>query len=507
MTSIKELPSWGKLLEHKTVIKNITTLSLFDDNRFNNFSLNLNGFLFDYSKNKISTETIELLLELAKDCELEKKRDEMFAGFKINTTEDRAVMHIALRAANAPIEVKKNLDRMAEFANKIYNKDIKDIVNIGIGGSSLGPEVITKALKTYNKKTLKTHYLSNAEASHLNDILENLNPETTLFIICSKSFTTAETMLNAKLAKEWFVEKSNNKNIEDHFAAVSTNIDAAKTFGIAEENIFPIWDWVGGRYSLWSAIGLSSMIMIGADNFKKLLSGAKAMDEHFKTAPLNENIPVIMALIGIWHINFCNYPAYALIPYHSHLNRLPAYMQQLDMESNGKSVDKNGKKVNYATGAIIFGECGTDSQHSFFQYLHQSPVPIPVDFIAIAKKTSGDNKQQNMLLANCIAQSEALMKGQENTSEPHRNFSGSRPNSTILLDELSPYNLGMLLALYEHKIFIQGAIWNINSFDQWGVELGKIMAKKINSEFNNSKSGDHDSSTLGLMKYIKAKNK
>lgn len=496
MTNPTSLQSWKELQDSA---KNNTKINP----NFKDMSISIDGMLFDYSKNKVTSDIMSSLLNLARECNLEQKRDDMFAGVHINNTEDRAVLHSDLRSPNAPQEVLNTITQMQSFTEQLHKDNkITDIVNIGIGGSSLGPELVTKALKKFHRSGLKAHYVSNVEASDLNNTLKQLNPETTLFIIASKTFTTAETMQNATLAKEWFNKNAPDAHTEDHFIAVSTNIDKVKEFGIAEYNIFPMWDWVGGRYSLWSAIGLSCMIMVGVNNFKQLLNGAHTMDEHFKSAPLDKNIPVISALLGIWYRNFLNYSSYAVIPYHTNLARMPAWLQQLDMESNGKSVDKNGAKVDYATGPMIFGEPGTDSQHSFFQWLHQGTTPIPVDLIAFKKPCCGTTDQQTMLLANCIAQGEALMTGKSNKQEPHRNFKGNRPSTTILLDELSPYTLGLLLAMYEQKIFVQGAIWNINSFDQWGVQLGKVLAENIQQELSSGDLKEHDSSTLGLLKNI-----
>lgn len=506
MDKINETSPWNILTTHAEAIKNQETKDMFKENpnRFSDMSIKLDQFLFDYSKNHIDEKGLELLLDLAKDANLEEMRSAMFNGEHINNTEDRAVKHWALRAGtDAPQEVQETLAHMTAFASKIRAEGtITDIVNIGIGGSSLGPELATKALKAFQTEGLRAHYVANVEASHLYNVLEQVNPETTLFIIASKTFTTAETMQNAHLAKEWFKEKAPNSKTEDHFCAVSTNIEACKDFGIAEKNIFPMWNWVGGRYSVWSAIGLSTMIVTGPENFQQFLNGGLAMDQHFQTAPLEQNIPVLSALLGIWYRNFCNLDAYAVIPYHSDLGRLPAWLQQLDMESNGKGVDKQGEAVAYATGPMIFGEPGTDSQHSFFQWIHQSPTKLPVDFIVAANSSCGTKDQQDMLLANCFAQSEALMNGKVDTNEPYRNFTGNRPSTTIVLDELNPYTLGMLLSLYENKVFTQGIIWNINSFDQWGVELGKVLAKTLQAEIANNKQGDHDPSTLGLLDHV-----
>jgi glucose-6-phosphate isomerase len=523
MTDVTGLPAWQALAKHAKEIEQVRISDFFaqDAARFDEYSLHLQGMLVDFSKHRANDETLALLCRLAREAGLEARRDAMFAGEKINTSEDRAVLHTALRAdKNATIEVDgKNvvadvqnvLNAMRSFTEALRGgawkghsgQDITDIVNIGIGGSSLGPQLATNALAEYHHPRLTAHYVANVEASDLARTLQGLSPEKTLFIIASKTFTTAETMQNAHIARAWVMAHyKDDACIAKHFVAASTNTRAVTEFGIAAENMFPFWDWVGGRYSLWSAIGLSVMLMIGADRFENFLSGARAMDEHFKTAPLEQNAPVLMALLGLWYRNFLNYPAYAVIPYHACLGRLPAFLQQLDMESNGKSVTRDGAPVPTATGPLIFGEPGTDAQHSFFQWLHQSPDVVPVDFIAAVRNVYGNKDQQTMLLANFLAQSEALMTGHANKAEPHRNFTGNRPSTTVLLDDLSPKTLGMLLALYEHKVFVQGSLWGINSFDQWGVELGKVMAKTLEAELKTAKPGTHDSSTLGLMDYI-----
>ena len=498
-----------------------------DAARFEKMSLQLPGMLADFSKNLMTDETLKLLVQFAKERGIDDARLRFFGGEKINNTENRAVLHMALRAdaddvfnvdgKNVVPGVRDTLDRMASFAEEVRSgawkghsgKEITDIVNIGIGGSSLGPQLVTQSLSFYHHPRLTAHYVANVEASDLAQTLASINPETTLFIIASKTFTTAETMQNARIARDWLLAhyKGDETAVAKHFAAASTNADAVSAFGIATQNMFPFNDWVGGRYSLWSAIGLSCMLMVGADNFRALLSGARDMDQHFKTTPLAQNLPVIMALIGFWHRHVCGYPALAVIPYHAQLARLPAFLQQLDMESNGKRVDRNGKTVHTPTGPMIFGEPGTDAQHSFFQWLHQGTDIVPVDFIAAVKTPYGNRTQQNMLLANFLAQSAALMGGRDNPDEPHRHFPGNRPSTTLLLDELSPQTLGMLLALYEHKVFVQGMLWQINSFDQWGVELGKVLAKNLEPEIaGDAAVGAHDASTKGLIAHIRAKN-
>ena len=520
------LKNWHTLQDHSEAMskKHVKDFFAADPGRFNKMSFSLPGMLIDFSKNLLTEETLFLLTGLAKDAGVEAMRDAMLRGDKVNTTENRAVLHTALRAGkdahitvdgkNVVTDVQDVLGQMRRFADEVhtgvwegYNgKTITDVVNIGIGGSSLGPQLVTQALAGYRTGPVTCHFVANVEASDLDLKLKPLSPETTLFIVASKTFTTAETMQNARIAREWVLNHYKDEAaVAKHFVACSTNAEAVKQFGIAPENMFPFWDWVGGRYSVWSAIGLSVMLSVGAEHFMEFLEGAREMDDHFKSAPLEENLPVLMALVGVWHRNFLKYPAYAVIPYHAALARLPAFLQQLDMESNGKSVTRGGQKVAVATGPQVFCEPGTDAQHSFFQWLHQGSDIVPVDFIAAVKTNFGHDNQQNMLLANCLAQSEALMAGRENAEEPHRNFTGNRPSTTILLDELTPRTLGMLLALYEHKVFVQGCIWGINSFDQWGVELGKVLAKTLEEEIKSGKPGPHDSSTLGLLGYVAGK--
>lgn len=528
MTDINQLSPWPLLQAHHRKLTTTALRDLFaqDAARFEKLSLRLPGMLADFSKNHITEETLGLLVGLARAAGLEKRRDAMLSGEKINATENRAVLHTALRAAadadirvdgeNVVPAVHETLKRMADFSEAVRGgawkghtgKDITDIVNIGIGGSSLGPQLACEALSAFHHPRLRAHYVANVEASDLAAALARVNPETALFIVASKTFTTAETMQNANIARAWLVEhyKGDEAAVARHFVAASTNAPAVAAFGIAPENMFPFQDWVGGRYSVWSSIGLSVMLMIGAEKFGEMLAGARDMDAHFKSAPLEKNLPVLLGLIGLWHRNFYNYPALAVIPYHASLRRLPAFLQQLDMESNGKRVMQDGKTVAVATGPIIFGEPGTDAQHSFFQWLHQSPDVVPVDFIVSVKPTDGSPAQQNMLLANCLAQSAALMAGQANTAEPHRHFTGNRPSTTFMLDALTPYTLGLLLAMYEHKVFVQGVLWCVNSFDQWGVELGKILAKGLEPEIAGTApaSGERDSSTAGLIAHIRA---
>ena len=526
MTDVTKNPAWRAL----AACRNKGTYSLHDlfaedPRRFQKFCITLPGLHADFSKNLITDESRDLLLALAEEFGLRQAREDFFGGEKINLTENRPALHMALRTpTQKPMQaagedvtfaVHKTLVNMQSFANAVRNGDwhghsgeqITDIVNIGIGGSFLGPQFVTEALSAYHHERLTCHYVANVDASDLGRVLKNVSPATTLFVVASKTFTTVETMQNARIAKEWLLAHFNNdqRAVAAHFVAASTNAEAVKAFGIAPENMFPFQDWVGGRYSVWSSIGLSTMLMIGPENFLKFLSGAHEMDDHFRTAPFERNLPVMMALIGIWYRNFMDYAAYAVIPYHTILRRLPAYLQQLDMESNGKSVTRDGQPITAKTSPLIFGEPGTDAQHSFFQWLHQGPDIVPVDFIAALETQYDTPEQRNMLLANLLAQSEALMNGKHNVEEPHRNFAGNRPSTTILLDEISPRSIGMLLAAYEHKIFVQGILWNINSFDQWGVELGKKLALAIEDEIVKGIPGKHDSSTHGLMENIISK--
>lgn len=518
----------------------LRTLFQYNENRFKEFSLETENFLFDYSKNLADSKTIELLLDLAKETELKAAIKSMFAGDKINETEGRAVLHTALRdfsdkeilvdGENIKPAIKKVLDHMKAFSESIISgshkgftgKEITDIVNIGIGGSDLGPVMVCSALKHF-KTRLNVHFVSNVDGNHMAEVVKDLNPETTLFIIASKTFTTQETMTNAKSAKEWFLKSgATEADVAKHFVALSTNIQSVKAFGIAEENIFEFWDWVGGRYSLWSAIGLSIVLSVGYENFEQLLRGAHDTDIHFQTAELDKNVPVLMGLLGIWYRNFFAAGTYAILPYSQYLDRFAAYLQQGDMESNGKSVDRNGEFVEYETGPIIWGEPGTNGQHAFYQLIHQGTELIPADFIAYAKSVNEVGEHQDILLANYFAQTEALafgktedevfneLKTSGKTEEeiefllPYKIFAGNTPTNSILFKGLTPFTLGQLIALYEHKIFVQGAIWNVFSFDQFGVELGKVLAGKILPELESENKIDtHDSSTNGLINYYK----
>lgn len=484
---------------------------------------------------------MELLLNLAEECQLKTAIDAMFSGEKINETENRAVLHTALRdfsdreilvdGENVKPLVQKVLGQMKAFSEKVVSgehkgfsgKEITDVVNIGIGGSDLGPVMVCSALKHF-KTRLNVHFVSNVDGNHLAETLKNLNPETTLFIIASKTFTTQETMTNAESAKGWFLKSGSEGDVAKHFVALSTNLEAVKKFGIAEENVFEFWDWVGGRYSLWSAIGLSIVLAVGYDNFEQLLRGAFDTDEHFRSADFRENIPVLMGLLGIWYRNFYGAPTYAILPYSQYLDRFAAYLQQGDMESNGKSVDRNGDFVEYETGPIIWGEPGTNGQHAFYQLIHQGTELIPADFLAYVKSPNEVGDHQEKLLANFFAQTEALAFGKtEDEAEAelkssgksdeeirkllnYKVFGGDTPTNSFLFDELTPFSLGQLIALYEHKIFVQGIIWNIFSFDQFGVELGKVLAGNILKEIKTgTEVTTHDSSTNGLMNYYLSK--
>lgn len=518
----------------------LRTLFQYNENRFKEFSLETENYLFDYSKNLADSRTIELLLDLAKETELQSAIKSMFAGDKINETEGRAVLHTALRdfsdkeilvdGENIKPGIKKVLDHMKAFSESIISgshkgftgKEITDVVNVGIGGSDLGPVMVCSALKHF-KTRLNVHFVSNVDGNHMAEVVKDLDPETTLFIIASKTFTTQETMTNAKSAKDWFLKSgATEADVAKHFVALSTNIQSVKAFGIAEENIFEFWDWVGGRYSLWSAIGLSIVLSVGYENFEQLLRGAHDTDVHFQTAELENNVPVLMGLLGIWYRNFFAAGTYAILPYSQYLDRFAAYLQQGDMESNGKSVDRNGEFVEYETGPIIWGEPGTNGQHAFYQLIHQGTELIPADFIAYAKSVNEVGEHQDILLANYFAQTEALAfgktedevfnelkssgKSEEETEFllPYKVFAGNTPTNSFLFKELTPFTLGQLIALYEHKIFVQGAIWNIFSFDQFGVELGKVLAGKILPELEAEGNVEtHDSSTNGLINYYK----
>ncbi|MBP5534523.1 MAG: glucose-6-phosphate isomerase [Alphaproteobacteria bacterium] len=533
---LKDLKSFEALQVHFDKTKHIHMRDLFasDAGRANKYTLNLDDFVLDYSKNRITDETMPLLFALAKECHLEEKRDEMFEGRRINFTENRPVLHIALRnRANTPIyvddkdvmpQINAVLDKMHTFSDKVRSgewkgatgKAIRNVVNIGIGGSDLGPLMAVEALKKFKIPTIDFHFVSNVDGTAIVETLNKCDPETTLFLVASKTFTTMETMTNAETARNWLVEALGKEAIPSHFVALSTNTEEVKKFGIDPKNMFEFWDFVGGRYSMWSAIGLSIMLAVGYDNFVEMLDGAFEMDTHFKTEPLDKNIPVIMGLLGIWYHVFYKAETYAVLPYYQYLHRLPAYLQQLDMESNGKSIDKDGHVIDYPTGPVLFGEPGTNGQHSFYQLIHQGTHLIPCDFITPIFSLNETGEHQNILLSNAIAQPEALMKGKteeevraEGTPDwlvPFKTFSGNRPTNSILMDSLTPRNLGRLIAMYEHKVFVMGVILGIDSFDQWGVELGKVLAKKILPELKEKKlTQNHDSSTNALINYVKGK--
>ena len=537
-----ETKSWNQLTHHFLEMQAVHMRELFqeDKERFKKFNIQFEDMLVDYSKNIIDESTINLLTNLAKEQGLDTAIKQMFDGVNINATENRAVLHTALRnRSNQPVfadgvdvmpEINRVLQQMKTFSSNLLNgtwkgysgKQIEHIVNIGIGGSDLGPYMVTEALKPY-WKNITPHFVSNVDGTHITETLKKLNPETTLFIIASKTFTTQETMTNAETARAWFLDKTSGKgDVAKHFVAVSTNQKAVTDFGIAPETMFIFWDWVGGRYSLWSSIGLSIACTVGFENFEQLLDGAHAMDNHFKTEPFEKNIPVVLALIGIWYVNFFECSSEAILPYDQYLHRFAAYLQQGNMESNGKSVDRDGNHTLYSTGPVIWGEPGTNGQHAFYQLIHQGTRMIPCDFMAPAISHNAASDHHDKLLSNYFAQTEALLNGrmeEEVRSDlkaqgmdneqidlhlPFRVFTGNRPTNSILFKQLTPRTLGSLIAIYEHKIFVQGVIWNIFSFDQWGVELGKVLAKKILPELQSDEEiSSHDSSTNGLINYFK----
>ena len=545
MTALTSHAAWKGLEAHAREMASRHLRTLFQDapDRFKRFSFALDDLLVDISKQHIDGETMRLLLDLARAVDLEGWRDRMFAGEKINSTENRAVLHVALRnRANRPImvdgvvdvmpEINAVLAHMRDFSARVRSGEwrgnsgqtITDIVNIGIGGSDLGPLMVCEALKPYQRADLRPHFVSNVDSAHLVGTLAGLDPERTLFIVASKTFTTQETMANAASAREWLLNRlGSDCDIAKHFVAVSTNRDAVAAFGIDPANMFGFWDWVGGRYSLWSAIGLPIALAVGFERFEELLDGAFAMDEHFRKTPLAESIPVLLALVGVWNANFLGASSHAVLPYDQHLHRFPAYLQQADMESNGKSVGRDGVKVDHTTGPIIWGEPGTNGQHAFYQLIHQGTQLISADFLTACHSQTPLGDHHAILLANCLAQTEALAFGKTADEArqdlrsagtapldiealvPHKVFEGNRPTTTILYDSLTPFALGRLIALYEHKIFTQGIIWNINSFDQWGVELGKQLAKVILPELGAAEAvTSHDASTNGLINHLRA---
>jgi glucose-6-phosphate isomerase len=524
--------SWKKLQDHYGKISNSHMKDWFgqDGSRADKFTIQWQDFYVDYSKNRITEETMTYLLQLADEVKLKEAIKSQFSGEIINQTEGRAVLHTALRAPknsdfkvdgiNVMPEIYQVKQKIENFTNDIVSgiktgfsgKPFTDVVNIGIGGSDLGPAMVVESLQYY-KNHLNTHFVSNVDGDHVNEVIKKLNPETTLFVIVSKTFTTQETLSNANTIKDWFLKSASETAIAKHFVAVSTNIKNVKAFGIDENNIFPMWDWVGGRFSLWSAVGLSISLAIGYPNFENLLLGAHKMDEHFKNEDFKTNIPVVLALISIWYNNFFNAESEAIIPYSQYLSQFATYLQQGIMESNGKSVDRNGNKVAYQTGTLIWGEPGTNSQHAFFQLIHQGTKLIPADFIGFAKSLHGNQDHHDKLISNFLAQTEALLNGKteaevraEGASPellPFKVFEGNKPTNTIFIEKLSPESLGKLIAMYEHKIFVQGILWNIFSYDQFGVELGKQLATKILNEFNGNELSAHDSSTNNLLKYYK----
>jgi glucose-6-phosphate isomerase len=545
MPALTQLSAWKSLTAHYQEISDIHMRDLFqqDPERFNKFSLRFKDILLDYSKNRVNQETMRLLFELARKVDLKAAIEHMFAGEKVNNTEDRAVLHVALRnRSNRPIladgadvmpEVNDMLARMREFTEKVRNgqwtgctgKQITDIVNIGIGGSDLGPVMVCEALKPFAQEGLNVHFVSNVDGTQIVETLKGLSRETTLFVVVSKTFTTQETITNASTARDWFLTRGGTRAaVAKHFVAVSTNAGAMENFGIDTEQMFEFRDWVGGRYSLWGAAGLSIALYVGMDSFENLLAGAHDMDEHFSTAPFEENMPVILALLGVWYNNFFDADSHAILPYDQHMHRFPAYIQQLDMESNGKRVTRIGETVDYSTGPIVWGKPGTNGQHAFYQLIHQGTKLIPTDFLAPVDSINPIGQHHTLLLANFFAQTEALMLG-KNKDEvrtelategssgdaleallPHKVFPGNRPSNSILFQKLLPHTLGALIAIYEHKIYAQSVVWNLNAFDQWGVELGKQLAGRILPQLiRDGEVTSHDSSTNGLINDYKSR--
>ena len=542
VSQLTQSPAWKNLEAHKKELESTTMREMFasDPDRFGKFSVEFGGILFDYSKNRVTEKTVDLLVALAEQAQIKEKAEMMFTGEKINVTERRAVLHVALRnRCNAPIyvdgkdvmpDVNRVLDKMKSFSDRVRSgewrgftgKAITDVVNIGIGGSDLGPCMVCEALTPY-QTNITPHFVSNVDGTHIVETLKKLDPETTLFIVASKTFTTQETMTNAESAKRWLLEKLGDvKAVAKHFVALSTNREAVEAFGIDPDNMFEFWNWVGGRYSLWSAIGLSIALAVGFENFSQLLAGAHEMDEYFRSAPYRENIPVLMALLGVWYNNFWNAETQAILPYDQYMRRFAAYLQQGDMESNGKGVDRENRRVDYSTGQIVWGEPGTNGQHAFYQLIHQGTKLIPCDFLAPVQTQNPIGDHHAKLIANFIAQTEALMKGkteEEAYAElvksglddaearrlaPSKVFPGNRPTNSIFFEKLTPIMLGRLIAMYEMKIFVQGMIWNVNSFDQMGVELGKQLAKAVLPELVSSEpTTSHDSSTNALVEYFK----
>ena len=528
--------SWKKLEKHFEQLQNVSMQEMFkqDGSRAEKFSILWNDFLIDYSKNIVNQETLTLLFELANEMGLKEGIHDYFGGGIINQTENRAVLHTALRAKESAVvnvngvnvipEVYEVKNKIKDFTYEVTSgkrtgytgKAFTDVVNIGIGGSDLGPAMVVEALQYY-KNNLNAHFVSNVDGDHVNEIIKKLNPETTLFVIVSKTFTTQETLTNSETIRKWFLKSASQEDVAKHFVAVSTNLQKVTEFGINPDNVFPMWDWVGGRFSLWSAVGLSISLAVGFDNFEELLNGANEMDEHFKIADFDQNIPVVLALLSVWYNNFFGAESEALIPYTQYLQKLAPYLQQGTMESNGKSVGRDGKAVDYQTGTIIWGEPGTNAQHAFFQLIHQGTKLIPTDFIGYVQPLYGDNNHHDKLMSNFFAQTEALLNGKEEAKVqaefdkqglsaevaafllPFKVFAGNKPTNTFLIQKLTPKSLGSLISLYEHKIFVQGFIWNIFSYDQWGVELGKQLANSILDEINSNEVKNHDSSTASLL--------
>ncbi|WP_338732499.1 glucose-6-phosphate isomerase [Mangrovimonas cancribranchiae] len=542
-TNPTQTQAWKKLENNYNQVKELHLKELFaqDADRAQKMTITWEDFLVDFSKNRITNETLELLQELAKEVKLDKAIEAYFSGEKINETENRSVLHTALRAKesdtflvngeNVMPEIYKVKNKIKAFTEDVVNgtrkgysgKPFTHVVNIGIGGSDLGPAMVVDSLQYY-KNNLTTYFVSNVDGDHVNEVIKKINPETTLFVIVSKTFTTQETLSNANTIRAWFLQHASEEAIAKHFVAVSTNLEKVQEFGIEKDNIFPMWNWVGGRFSLWSAVGLSISLSLGYQHFESLLSGANKMDEHFKNTSFDKNIPVVLGLLTIWYNNFFHAESEAVIPYSEYLGKLAKYLQQGIMESNGKYIDRNGSKVNYQTGTIIWGEPGTNSQHAFFQLIHQGTKLIPADFIGFAKSLYGNQDHQDKLISNFIAQTEALMNGKTKAEvmqefegsdlskseieklAPYKVFEGNKPTNTLFIDKLTPESLGKLIALYEHKIFVQGVIWNIFSYDQFGVELGKQLAGEILKDLQQDAVSKHDSSTLNLIKFYKANN-
>ena len=541
MSKLTDRASWKALEAHFSQMKDVQMRDLFeqDKDRFKKFSTQMDDILLDFSKNRIDDETFSLLCDLARDIDVQKWRDDMFSGEPINISEFRPVLHTALRnRSNTPVyvdgenvmpKINRVLAQIRYFTERVRGGHLRgysgqlitDVVNIGIGGSDLGPHVVCDSMKPFAQRGMNVHFVSNIDPTHLTEILKFVEPESTLFIVSSKTFGTQETMLNAQSARQWFVEVTGNeKAVARHFVAVTANKQAAAEFGILEENMFEFWDWVGGRYSLWSAIGLPIALYLGMERFEELLEGAHAMDMHFRSAPIEKNMPIILALLGVWYNNFFDAQSHAVMAYNQYLRRLPAFLQQLDMESNGKTIDRDGKRVDYLTGPIIWGETGSNCQHAFFQLLHQGTKPVPADFLIPARSKNPLGEQHCVLLANYFAQTRALMKGKTEAEAraeleaagysedvikdvlPHKIFEGNKPTNSIIFESLDPRTLGALLAMYEHKVFVQGVIWDINSFDQWGVEYGKQLASNIQNELSNRQATSaYDDSTNNLINY------